>query len=98
MSQKAKVKLKDSAHDNEGRYVMVSLEYGQLLFTLACIHAPNRDSLTFLTPIINDLDNLGNDLKIVGGDWNMVLNKRLGSRGGELAKLMNVLGLVLTLI
>ena len=60
---------------------MIDTEHGQNRISVASIYIPNRDTPVFLT-IIEGLDSLDNDLKIMGGDFNLVIDLEKDQKGG----------------
>jgi len=69
--------------DNNGRLVVLDLEVNGNRFTLACIYAPNIDDPTFFRHVITQIEATPNDNRIIGGDFNLVLNLDLDKKGGN---------------
>ena len=48
--------------------------YGNNKFTLASMYGPKEDNPEFFRATLEHIENLGNDKKIIGGDFNLVLD------------------------
>ena len=70
--------------DSEGRYIIMDIEIDNLQFTLASVYGPNADDPEFYLNFIETVELLGNDNRIVGGDWNFVLDVNTDKKGGIL--------------
>jgi len=69
--------------DNNGRVVILDLEINGNRFTLASIYAPNIDDPTFFRHVISQIEATPNDNRIIGGDFNLVLDLKLDKKGGN---------------
>ncbi len=58
--------------DNRGRYIILDLSIYSNRFSLVGIYAPNEDCPQFFKDIETQLEILGNDNILIGGDWNVV--------------------------
>ena len=73
-----------------GRELYVQGTIGSKTFTLANIYAPNRDDPQFLLKCLYEVQEANSDIKILGGDLNILLQPELDRRGGaELKQLSN---------
>ena len=70
--------------DNEGRYIILDIEVDDIRFTLATVYGPNNDDPNFFTDFIEKIENLENDNRIIGGDWNFVMSLHKDKKGGQL--------------
>ena len=59
---------------NNGRYLIVQLILGQKAIVLANIYAPNESSRAFFMEILRKIEEIEADVKIIGGDFNTLLN------------------------
>ena len=69
--------------DSNGRYVIIDIEIDGIRMTLASIYAPNDDSPEFIAEIIRHIESIPNDNRLIGGDYNLVLNLLLDKKGGR---------------
>ena len=51
--------------------------------TLASIYAPNKDDPEFIIEVRNKVESLLNDNRLIGGDYNLVLDLLLDKKGGR---------------
>ena len=63
--------------DEEGRFIMITLEIKGVNLMLINIYAPNTDDPIFFEQITKILDTSDNCDKVIGGDFNLTLNARL---------------------
>ena len=68
---------------DEGRYVILDITIEGIRLTLACIYAPNNDCPEFFTKIKQNVESQPNDNRIIGGDYNLVLNLQKDKKGGN---------------
>lgn len=76
-------KTLQSINDGDGRVVAISIDMLDRQYTIANIYAPNTDDKQFFINAFAMLEQLGNDLAIVAGDFNTVLNVKLDIKGGK---------------
>ena len=62
-----------SIQDKNGRYVITDAEINGLRLTLCNIYDPNEDNTDFYIEVIQHVESLPNDNRIIG-DFNLVLN------------------------
>ena len=74
-------KVLDIEKDSSGNLLLVRLRIGELEFHLCVIYGPNTDSLEFYTNLMNRLMLKENIPLIICGDWNMVMDYKLDTRG-----------------
>ena len=67
-------KVKNVTKDNNGNFLIMTIETMLKELTLVCLYGPNRDSPEFYQDIQDKIINLQNPNVIFGGDWNLVLN------------------------
>lgn len=77
------VKIHELEKDNDGRYIIIDCTINNIHLTVANIYAPNDDNAEFFLNIINIIENFPNDHRIVGGDFNLVLDLQLDKIGGS---------------
>ena len=68
--------------DPEGRYVILDIELEGVRLTLASIYAPNNDSPEYFEKIRDEIESIPNDKRIVGGDYNLILDLLKDKKGG----------------
>ena len=66
-----------------GRHVMIDITISDRRMTIMNIYAPNRDDPGFIQNIIEVIESVDNDDKILGGDFNCVLDDKKDKKGGE---------------
>ena len=69
--------------DLDGRMIILDITHGKSRISLANIYAPNSASPIFFQELDKKLLDIGNDLKIVAGDFNLILDKNLDQKGGQ---------------
>ena len=63
-------------------YIILDLEIIGKRLSLMNVYGPSDlDNVTFFDTIFDELKKIGNDDIIIGGDWNVILNPTLDSRG-----------------
>ena len=68
-------KISDVIRDEEGRYIILSMECLGQKITIGNIYGPSSgDHPEFFDKIIEHVNMLDNDRIILGGDWNVTLN------------------------
>ena len=80
--------------DENGRYVIVDIELDDLHLTLASLYAPNEDNPQFFVDFISKVESMGNDNRILGGDWNLVMDIGKDKRGGLMRTNFNAQNIV----
>ena len=60
--------------DQEGRFIILDIEVHDVRMTLANLYAPNQDDPHFFQHLINEIECIPNDNRIIGEDFNLVLN------------------------
>ena len=68
---------------DDGRYVILDITIDNTRFTLAAIYAPNTDSPEYFSSLRQKIESIPNNDRIIGGDYNLVLNLLLDKRGGK---------------
>ena len=76
------IKIHTSACDDNGKYVILDLYVKSVRPTLANIYAPNEDDPVFYLDLCQNIENLSNETRITGGDFNLVLNLELDKKVG----------------
>ena len=69
--------------DEDGRFIALEVEYEMLNFVFANIYAPNVDDKVFFTEITDRIAKIPIDFKIMGGDFNLVLDVDKDKEGGK---------------
>ena len=60
--------------DDEGRFLAIEMVHGENKITVTNLYAPNEDAPGFFMSKLETIESMGNDLKIVAGDFNLVLD------------------------
>ena len=71
----AEFSIHNTVKDNAGRFVAIYASYGESRITFANIYAPNLDQPEFFANSFKKVEEMGNDLVIIAGDLNMVLDQ-----------------------
>ena len=74
ISRKSKVKIHRSYKDNDGRILILDVEYENMNFFLVNVYTPNSDNTVFFDKLIKMIQEAGNNVVIIAGDFNLVLN------------------------
>ena len=69
--------------DNKGRYIILDFSINQVRLTQATIYGPNSDDQDFFNEFIDSIESIPNDNRIIGGDWNVVLDLNMDKEGGQ---------------
>ena len=73
--------VEDKITDNEGRLIILKLKINTEIFILCNIYAPTRDNkaaqISFIKNLKNFISPYENENIILGGDFNLYLNKKL---------------------
>ena len=69
--------------DLNGRYIILDITIDGIRMTLASIYAPNNDSPEFIIEVRDKIESLLNDNRLLGGDYNLVLDLLLDKKGGN---------------
>ena len=70
--------------DPNGRYIILDISIDGNRMTLASIYAPNDDSPDFFTEVRNKIESIPNDDRLIGGDYNLVLDLLKDKKGGNM--------------
>ena len=74
--------LINTISDDEGRYLILDIEFGDVKMSLTNVYGPNTDSATFFISLIENIEKIENDNRIIGGDFNFVLDIEIDKKGG----------------
>jgi exonuclease III len=69
--------------DPNGRYLILDVTIGDVRLTLVNIYGPNEDNPNFFMDVIKQVEDIPNDNRIIGGDFNCVLDKEKDKKGGK---------------
>ena len=69
--------------DPNGRYVILDITLDPIRLTLVNVYGPNSDDVQFFVNLSSQIDELPNDLKIIGGDFNVIVNNNMDKVGGK---------------
>ena len=73
-------KIHNILKDDEGRYILIDIEMLNKRLTLANLYAPSSaDHPEFFDKVINEVVSMDNELIVIRGDWNVVLNPKIDS-------------------
>lgn len=75
------LKITDTILDQHGRYIVLKTEYEGKGYTLANLYGPNEDKPQFFQEVFSKVEQCRNDLRIVAGDFNLILNNELDKKG-----------------
>ena len=72
------IKVDKVSTDGEGRLICCKMEYENKNIVMGNVYAPNQDSPEFFEEVIRNIDSFeDNDMVILGGDFNLVMNPEL---------------------
>lgn len=83
LAKNFKGKILKSIVDLQGRVVTVVLEIQEMIITVAGLYVPNQDMPAFFEEAFAMVESLNNDLHIIGGDFNTVLDLDKDLMGGK---------------
>ena len=83
-------------HDNQGRFQIVKVKISSKLLTLCNVYGPNKDNPQFFLDFFAELNNFSSEDKIIGGDFNIVLDNKLDKVNGPKHSNQNAQEAVLT--
>ena len=66
-------KIHSTIRDELGRYIVTDIEFFNRRMTLGNAYGPSD----FFEEVFNKITSFGNELTVVGGDWNVALNPTL---------------------
>lgn len=69
--------------DSSGRYVILDIDINGVRITLCNVYGPNEDNPDFFINLIHNIESLPNDNRIIGGDFNLVLDLFMDKKGGR---------------
>ncbi len=77
------LEVHDFKADDCGRFVVLDITINDLRFTLCNIYGPNEDKPEFFAKVIEIVESYPNDNRLLGGDFNFVLNLDVDKKGGR---------------
>ena len=82
---RTKLKINFQISDSNDRCVILqcTCTINDQKYILANVHGPNADNPTFYHKVVEDIDSLNTDLKIIGGDFNLVLDPIVDRQGSD---------------
>ena len=83
INKKTNIKIKREYKDDCGRVLILDIEYENISLSLCNIYAPNHDDPEFVNRCSKMLLETGNITKIIGGDFNLVMDLKLDKVGGK---------------
>ena len=72
IKKSASIKVSKSISDPNGRYVILKCKINNEPYVLADIYGPNVDNQQFYHDLLEKIDELNIDRKIIGGDFNLI--------------------------
>ena len=93
-------KIREVIRDREGSYIIIDVEMLQKRVTLVNVYGPSAgDNPLFFEKVYEIINKIRNDVNIIGGDWNCVLNAEIdtinytniGARPRSRAKILSSL-------
>ena len=82
--------IHNTISDNSGRYLILDVSIYQQRVTLVNIYGHNEDKPAFYEEVIEQIENLPNDHRIIGGDFNFVLDVYQDKQGGTLSLTLKI--------
>ena len=67
--------------DKNGRYIILKVKINEVEHCMANVYIPNIDDSKIFQDLLNDVEAMNTDLKIIGGDFNLVLDKTIDKKG-----------------
>ena len=67
--------------DDEGRYIIADVSINDVRLSLGNIYGPNLDSPDFFEEVYIAINNIPNDIQIIGGDFNCILHPQVDKVG-----------------
>ena len=83
INKKLPIKVVHIHKDDDGRILILDVEYESMSLSLVNIYAPNEDAPSFFAKVIQMMNNVGNFNLIIGGDFNFVLDLKKDKSGGR---------------
>ncbi len=83
LKSRIKYEVHETRIDNDGRYIILDITINDCRCTLANVYGPNKDDPAFFINVINIMESLPNDNRIVAGDFNCILNPLIDKQGGQ---------------
>ena len=77
-----KVKILRKITNKRGRFFILKCKIDSEEYLFVNVYAPDLDNPAFFTELSEQIDSLETDLKIIGGDFNLVLDLDLDKKGG----------------
>ena len=68
--------------DTDGRFIILDIEINIMRLTLANVYGPNEDNSDFYIDFIEKIESIPQDNRIIGGDFNLVLEINIDKKGG----------------
>ena len=75
--------IHDIKRDNHGRYIIADITINNKRMTLGNLYGPNKDDALFFNEFIHHTETYTNDNRVIGGDFNCILNPVLDKKGGR---------------
>ena len=75
------IKVLDVCRDEDGRTIFVKTLFNGESFIFGCIYAPNHDDPEFFVQVFNEVEQHNVDRKIIGGDFNLILDHGINRVG-----------------
>lgn len=83
LKRKINLKVIKMTRDEAGRFLAMVVECEDKQFIVTVLYAPNKDDPKFFEQVFMAMQSLEVDQKIIGGDFNTVLNKTNDLKGGR---------------
>lgn len=75
------IRVQNQITDVKGRYIILDVCYEGNNYSLVNLYAPNNDNPQFFRNVFQRMEQFPNDYKIIGGDFNLVLDNEKDLRG-----------------
>ena len=82
INKKANIKVEKQITDKQGYYLILVIKYKGQHYQLVNIYASNEDDRQFFVDCSQVIEEQGIDLRIIAGDFNLVLDVEVDKSGG----------------
>lgn len=70
------IQITECKKDIEGHFIILDISYEGHGYTLVNVYAPNSDSPDYFKGVFQHMEQVQNDYKIIGGDFNLALKEQ----------------------
>ena len=83
ISNNCQHEVHDIVSDSNGRYLIMDITIGEHRLSLINVYGPNKDDVNFYNELLEKVEQLPNDHRIFGGDFNVILDLDKDRKGGS---------------